>query len=186
MVRRAPRSLGPELQRRHLGTEAWHATKPHELAGGSRARRIGACCGFPLLTHAARDGRTDAPRPARRVRTWFWCWRGVRCRLWATRTRRCAGLGQQAVSSHAVRLDGWTNACDPTLRRKSRLRVLRAEREWSQAELAQRVDVSRQTVNAIETGRYDPSLPLAFKLAQLFELTIEEIFDSEPGNVPSS
>jgi putative transcriptional regulator len=63
---------------------------------------------------------------------------------------------------------------------KSRLRVLRAEREWSQAELAQRVDVSRQTVNAIETGKYDPSLPLAFKLARLFGITIEDIFD--PGS----
>ncbi len=62
---------------------------------------------------------------------------------------------------------------------KSRLRVLRAEREWSQAELAQRADVSRQTVNAIETGKYDPSLPLAFKLARLFGITIEDIFD--PG-----
>ncbi len=62
---------------------------------------------------------------------------------------------------------------------KSRLRVFRAEREWSQAELAQRVDVSRQTVNAIETGKYDPGLPLAFKLARLFGITIEEIFD--PG-----
>ncbi len=60
---------------------------------------------------------------------------------------------------------------------KSRLRVLRAERQWSQAELAQRVDVSRQTVNAIETGKYDPSLPLAFKLARLFGIAIEEIFD---------
>ena len=62
---------------------------------------------------------------------------------------------------------------------KSRLRVLRAEREWSQAELAQRVDVSRQTVNAIETGKYDPSLPLAFKLARLFGITIEDVFDPE-------
>ena len=62
---------------------------------------------------------------------------------------------------------------------KSRLRVLRAEREWSQAELAQRVDVSRQTVNAIETGKYDPSLPLAFKLARLFGIPIEDVFDPE-------
>jgi putative transcriptional regulator len=58
----------------------------------------------------------------------------------------------------------------------NRLRVLRAERAWSQAELAERVGVSRQTVNALETGKYDPSLPLAFKLARLFELPIEEIF----------
>jgi putative transcriptional regulator len=62
---------------------------------------------------------------------------------------------------------------------KNRLRVLRAEREWSQAELAQRLEVSRQSVNAIETGKFDPSLPLAFKLARLFETTIEAIFSDE-------
>ena len=60
---------------------------------------------------------------------------------------------------------------------KNRLKVLRAERNWSQAELAVRLDVSRQAVNAIETGKYDPSLPLAFKLARLFNMGIEEIFD---------
>ena len=60
---------------------------------------------------------------------------------------------------------------------KNRLRVLRAERGWSQAELAERLGVSRQTVNAIETGRYDPSLPLAFKLARTFGAAIESIFD---------
>ena len=59
---------------------------------------------------------------------------------------------------------------------KNRLRVLRAEYEWSQAELADRLDVSRQTVNAIEKGKYDPSLPLAFKIAKLFQMQIEEIF----------
>ena len=59
---------------------------------------------------------------------------------------------------------------------KNRLRVLRAERNWSQADLAQRLEVSRQSVNAIETGKFDPSLPLAFKLARLFETTIEGIF----------
>ena len=58
----------------------------------------------------------------------------------------------------------------------NRLRVLRAERTWSQAELAERLGVSRQTINAIETEKYDPSLPLAFALARLFELSIEEIF----------
>jgi putative transcriptional regulator len=62
----------------------------------------------------------------------------------------------------------------------NRLRVLRAERNWSQAELAARLGVSRQTVNAIETGRYDPSLPLAFGLARVFDLTIEQIFQPEP------
>lgn len=59
---------------------------------------------------------------------------------------------------------------------KNRLRVLRAERNWSQADLAERLEVSRQSVNAIETGKFDPSLPLAFKLARLFETTIETIF----------
>ena len=60
---------------------------------------------------------------------------------------------------------------------KNKLKVLRAERDWSQAELADRLSVSRQTVNALETGRYDPSLPLAFKIAQLFERRIEDVFD---------
>jgi putative transcriptional regulator len=60
---------------------------------------------------------------------------------------------------------------------KNRLKVLRAERDWSQADLAQRLDVSRQSVNAIETGKYDPSLPLAFRIARLFDLPIEAIFE---------
>lgn len=65
---------------------------------------------------------------------------------------------------------------------KNRLKVLRAERDWSQAELAGRLDVSRQAVNAIETGKHDPSLPLAFKIARLFDLPIENIFDDgEPS-----
>ncbi|WP_260583864.1 helix-turn-helix transcriptional regulator [Sphingopyxis sp. PET50] len=59
----------------------------------------------------------------------------------------------------------------------NKLKVLRAMRNWSQAELADRLDVSRQAVNAIETGKYDPSLPLAFKLARLFDMKIEDIFD---------
>jgi putative transcriptional regulator len=63
---------------------------------------------------------------------------------------------------------------------KNRLKVLRAERDWSQADLAEKLDVSRQTVNALETGKYDPSLPLAFKIARLFEKRIEEIF--QPDN----
>ena len=58
---------------------------------------------------------------------------------------------------------------------KNRLKVLRAERDWSQGDLADRLEVTRQSVNAIETGRYDPSLPLAFKIAELFELSIEQI-----------
>ena len=60
---------------------------------------------------------------------------------------------------------------------KNRLKILRAERGWSQAELADAVGVSRQTINALETGKYDPSLPLAFKLAKLFDRRIEDIFD---------
>jgi putative transcriptional regulator len=62
---------------------------------------------------------------------------------------------------------------------KNRLKVLRAERNWTQAELAERLSVSRQTVNALETGKYDPSLPLAFRIARLFEIPIEAIFDPE-------
>ncbi len=62
---------------------------------------------------------------------------------------------------------------------KNRLRELRDAQTWSQAELANRLDVSRQTVNALETGKYDPSLPLAFRIAQLFECRIEDIFTPE-------
>ena len=61
---------------------------------------------------------------------------------------------------------------------QNRLRVLRAERGWSQADLAERLEVSRQSVNAIETGKYDPSLPLAFKIARTFAASIEDIFAS--------
>ena len=59
---------------------------------------------------------------------------------------------------------------------RNRLKVLRAERDWTQADLAARLEVSRQTVNAIETGKHDPSLPLAFRIAELFEQRIEELF----------
>lgn len=62
---------------------------------------------------------------------------------------------------------------------KNRLKVLRAERDWSQAELAERLEVSRQTINAIETEKYDPSLPLAFRIARLFKSRIEEIFSED-------
>ncbi len=64
----------------------------------------------------------------------------------------------------------------------NRLRVLRAERQWSQATLAGRLGVSRQTINAVETGKYDPSLPLAFKIARLFERSIEEVFADGDGH----
>jgi len=59
---------------------------------------------------------------------------------------------------------------------KNRLKVLRAERDWTQAQLATELEVSRQTINAIEKGKFDPSLPLAFKVARLFEMAIEDIF----------
>ena len=68
---------------------------------------------------------------------------------------------------------------------RNRLKVLRAERDWSQAELAERLGVSRQTVNAIETGKYDPSLPLAFRVAQLFGQPIEAIFHPDGQGLTS-
>jgi len=64
---------------------------------------------------------------------------------------------------------------------KNRLKVLRAERDWTQAELANRLEVSRQTINAIEKEKFDPSLPLAFKISRLFKMSIEEIFVNEPA-----
>lgn len=67
---------------------------------------------------------------------------------------------------------------------KTRLRVLRAEREWSQADLAERAGVSRQTINAIETGKYEPSLPLAFRLARIFGHPIEAIFEPDDAEQP--
>lgn len=67
---------------------------------------------------------------------------------------------------------------------KNRLKVLRAERDWSQATLAEHLGVSRQTVNAIETGKYDPSLPLAFSFARLFGMAIEEIFSEKEKSSP--
>jgi len=65
---------------------------------------------------------------------------------------------------------------------KNRLKVLRAERDWTQAQLASELEVSRQTVNAIEKGKFDPSLPLAFKVARLFGLSIEDIFHYEAAS----
>jgi len=70
---------------------------------------------------------------------------------------------------------------------RNRLRVLRAERQWSQGELAERAGVSRQTIHAIEVGKYDPSLPLAFRLAAIFDLRIEELFEPDvAGERPQS
>jgi len=66
---------------------------------------------------------------------------------------------------------------------KNRLKVLRAERDWTQANLADELGVSRQTVNAIEKGKFDPSLPLAFKVTRLFELSIEDIFQDTPSKI---
>ena len=65
---------------------------------------------------------------------------------------------------------------------KNRLKVLRAERDWTQEELAKRLDVSRQTVNAIEKGKYDPSLPLAFKISRVFRMPIESVFEATDGS----
>jgi putative transcriptional regulator len=62
---------------------------------------------------------------------------------------------------------------------KNRLRELRAERGWSQADLAMKLEVSRQSVNAVETGKFDPSLPLAFRLSRIFNMSIEQIFEDE-------
>ncbi len=69
---------------------------------------------------------------------------------------------------------------------KNRIRVLRAEREWTQGKLAEVLDVSRQTVNAIETGKYDPALPLAFRIAAVFGCRIEDIFEPEPETLSAS
>jgi len=65
---------------------------------------------------------------------------------------------------------------------KNRLKVLRAERDWTHAQLATELEVSRQTINAIEKGKFDPSLPLAFKTARLFEMSIEDIFQDESAD----
>ncbi|MEK6323914.1 MAG: helix-turn-helix transcriptional regulator [Acidobacteriota bacterium] len=67
---------------------------------------------------------------------------------------------------------------------KNRLRVIRAERNWSQAELAEKLGVSRQTINAVETEKYDPSLPLAFKIARLVNMKIEEVFTLDEEEAP--
>lgn len=69
---------------------------------------------------------------------------------------------------------------------KNRLKVLRAERDWTQADLARALDVSRQAVNAIETGKHDPSLLLAFKIAALFDLPIDAVFRPDPADLPSA
>lgn len=97
---------------------------------------------------------------------WAWCW-----------PLRSVGVaGRSANESDAKRRVPHANAASVM---NNLVRDLRGERGWSQAELAQQLDVSRQTVNAIETGKYDPSLPLAFKIARLFGMPIEMIFVPE-------
>lgn len=64
---------------------------------------------------------------------------------------------------------------------ENKIKLLRKANGWSQAELAERLDISRQSINAIETGRYDPSLPLAFAIARIFDLTIEQVFNDKPN-----
>ncbi len=91
--------------------------------------------------------------------------------------KQAAGRGQQDAGGWKQRFPGALPY--KTILMKNILRVLRAERRWSQADLAARLGVSRQTVNAIETGKSDPSLPLAFKIAQVFGKTIEQIFSSD-------
>lgn len=80
------------------------------------------------------------------------------------------GACEDRENSHDVRPDAVM---------KNRIRVLRAEKDWSQAELAERVGVSRNSINAIENGRFDPSLPLAFRIASSFDLSVEEVFDKK-------
>src|SRR5450756_1953344 len=88
---------------------------------------------------------------------------------------------QRLGDSHAAQclLSSHLLSSDPTLQTNNTLRELRAAKEWSQGDLADRLGVSRQTVNAIETEKYDPSLPLAFKVARLFKLPIEDIFEDD-------
>ena len=88
------------------------------------------------------------------------------------------GLGGNFRSDYSVLYPGQLHRQSP-LPMKNRLRTLRASKEWSQSDLAEKLSVSRQTVNAIETERYDPSLPLAFKLSRVFKLPIEEIFEPD-------
>lgn len=83
------------------------------------------------------------------------------------------------MANHGTHVDDRAENSDAALPMKNRLKELRAERNWSQADLASQLDVSRQTINAIENGRYDPSLPLAFQIARIFALPIEAIFDDD-------
>ena len=90
-----------------------------------------------------------------------------------------------SVDGNVLSVGLWIRSRRPALSVKNRLRVLRAERAWSQSEVAERLSVSRQTVNAVENGRYDPSLPLAFSIARLFGCRIEEVFQPDAGETPA-
>jgi putative transcriptional regulator len=83
-------------------------------------------------------------------------------------------MGRAEVTEHR---HGYQTNIDPERCMKNRLRDLRAQRKWTQAELASHLEVSRQTVNSLERGKYDPSLPLAFRIAEIFGTRIEEVFD---------
>src|SRR5689334_24604426 len=89
-------------------------------------------------------------------------------------------MGTLGVAAHGGAVGRRGRGPEPAVPMTNRVRELRSERGWSQGALGEQLGVSRQTVNAIETGKYDPSLPLAFKIAGLFELRIEEIFTPEP------
>ena len=92
--------------------------------------------------------------------------------------------GHSRAHGHSV--EHWINSLFVAVPMKTRLRVLRAEKEWSQAELAAHVGVARGTINAIETGKYDPSLPLAFKIARAFGKSVEEVFLYLENELPAT
>jgi putative transcriptional regulator len=106
------------------------------------------------------------------------------------------GTGNGLVSKRlelSARLDipadflrDWRDCFNQEIQMKNRLRVLRAERKWSQAEVAERLGVSRQTINAVETEKYEPSISLAFKMAYLFETRIEDIFQPDDNSNPET
>jgi putative transcriptional regulator len=83
-------------------------------------------------------------------------------------------------------MEHWIDSLLLAVSMKTRLRVLRAEKEWSQADLAARIGVARGTINFIETGKYDPSLPLAFKIARAFGKTVEEVFVYQENELPAT
>jgi putative transcriptional regulator len=110
------------------------------------------------------------------------------CHLASARRRLASHAEHDQVMGRSLRARLFRLPCPRHLVEadvKNRLKVLRAERDWSQADLATRLGVSRQAVNAVETGKYDPSLPLAFKLARVFGMSIEEIFEDEEARVQS-